>query len=195
MELSPSETFTSEAWWDRKDNHDMPLVRIQQHSLLRLVVAVPEDSVAGMKEGQRVAFHVPAFIGETFHGIVARPAFAIDTSTRTMPVELNVANTDNRLQPGMFATVQWPISRLHKTMFVPATAVNTDLQGAFVNLITDGTSKRVQVQKGQPMGDLVEIVGTLKPGDEVALNANDELNNGAHLVAKVVDPHAANSEQ
>jgi len=177
-----------------QDNKEEPLVRIQQRNTLRLVVAVPEDSVAGMREGQQVAFRVPAFLGEDFHGVVARPAYAIDTNTRTMPVELNVDNASNRLQPGMFATVQWPVSRPVKSLFVPATAVGSDLRGTFVSLVRDDVVQRRFVQKGQPMGDLVEIVGAVHEGDEVALNANDELKDGSHLAAKIVDLHGNRSQ-
>ncbi len=177
-----------------QDNKVDPLVRIQERDTLRLVVAVPEDSIAGLKPGQIVAFRVPTFLGEDFHGVVARPAYAIDMSTRTMPVELSVSNTAGRLEPGMFATVRWPISRPSKTLFVPATAVATDLKGTFINLIKDGAAHRIEVQKGQSMGDMIEIVGDVKTGDNVALTATDELKSGTRVVAKVVTPQSTKSD-
>jgi membrane fusion protein, multidrug efflux system len=176
------------------ESKESALVRIQQRDTLRLVVALPEDSVAGLKEGQVVAFNVPAFLGEQFHGTIARPAYALDEETRTMPVELNVKNNDYRLEPGMFATVYWPVSRPTKTLFVPETAVATDLKGTFVNIVDNDTAKRVSVRKGQPMGGLVEIVGNIKEGDEVALTASNELDHGTHLAAKLVSPDQASKQ-
>ncbi|MGQ7355381.1 efflux RND transporter periplasmic adaptor subunit, partial [Streptococcus suis] len=69
------------------NRHDEPLVRIQEKDILRLVVAVPEDCVAGLKDGQVLNFTVPAFLGKQFHGTVARLGYALDIKTRTMPVE------------------------------------------------------------------------------------------------------------
>jgi membrane fusion protein, multidrug efflux system len=174
-----------------QENKDTPLVRIQQRNLLRLVVALPEDAVAGLKAGQRIAFQVPAFLGTPFYGTVARPAYAIDMSTRTMPVEASVPNEDGRLEPGMFATVQWPVSRPTKTLFVPSSAVATNLSGTFVDVIKNGVARQSKVQKGQPMGDLVEVVGDVKNNDLVAVKATDEIKTGTHLTSRVTDENAS----
>ncbi len=165
-----------------------PLVRVQQKSILRLVVAVPEESVAGITVGTKIPFTVPAFVGRDFQGTVARLGYALDTNTRTMPVELNVSNADGALEPGMFATVSWTITRPKDSLFLPQSAVNSDLKGTFVVRIANGISERVRVRRGQSMGEMVEIVGKLKAGDLVALKATDEIRSGTHIVAKLADP-------
>ncbi|MDR3617617.1 MAG: efflux RND transporter periplasmic adaptor subunit [Candidatus Obscuribacterales bacterium] len=171
---------------------DEPLVRIQQKDILRLVVAVPEDCVAGLKDGQVLTFTVPAFLGKRFQGTVARLGYALDTKTRTMPVELNVDNRNGELEPGMFASVTWKVSRPYPTLFVPSPAVSTDLKGTFVIVTKDGVSKRVDVTRGQSMGDLVEIVGNVKAGDLVALKATNELKTGTKLIAKAATENDMN---
>jgi membrane fusion protein, multidrug efflux system len=163
-----------------------PLVVFREVNVLRLVVAMPESSVAGLTLGARIPFSVPAYPGSIFYGIMSRPACAIDTATRTMPVELDVPNSDDKLEPGMFATVHWEISRPTDTLFVPASAVATDLKGTFVNLLQDDVCKRVPVEKGQAMKDMIEIVGDIKAGDRVALTATDELKDGTHISTKMV---------
>lgn len=162
-----------------------PLVRIQQVSLLRLVAAIPEDAVGSLHEGDKVAFTVPAYPGREFTGTVARPAFALDESTRTMPVELNVPNVPCVLDPGMFCTVEWIVSRPYKTVFLPASAVGTNLEGSYVNKVVDGAFKRVPVKKGDPMGDALEVIGDIKEGDRVALKATDELKDTSHIIIKL----------
>ena len=164
-----------------------PMVRIQQKDVLRLVVAVPEDSVAGTKLGEKIAFTVPAFVGKSFYGVVARPAYALDNATRTMPVELSVKNASGELEPGMFATVNWQVTRPYETLFVPSTAVESDLKGTFVIRVKDNVSERVEIQRGLSMGDQVEVNGDLQAGDMVALKATDELKTGTHLIAKVAN--------
>ncbi|MBL0155661.1 MAG: efflux RND transporter periplasmic adaptor subunit [Bryobacterales bacterium] len=84
------------------------LVELQQVSRLRLVVALPESEWKGLVIGARLSFTVPAWPGRTFAGVVARRARVLDAKTRTMPVELDVANGDGALGPGMYAEVMLP---------------------------------------------------------------------------------------
>ena len=74
---------------------------------LRLVVPVPEAEVGGIVKGAKVGFSVPAFPSETFAGTVTRIARSIDARTRTMPVELDIVNTNGRLAAGMYPAVQF----------------------------------------------------------------------------------------
>ncbi len=164
-----------------------PLVRLQEKDHLRLVVAVPEDSVSGTKIGQKIEFSVPAFIGKKFYGIIARPGYALDSATRTMPVELDVPNADGQLEPGMFATVHWLVSRPYLTLFVPASAVDADLKATYVIRVKNDVSERVDVQKGLTMEGETEISGNIHEGDLVALKATNELKTGTHLIAKNAD--------
>lgn len=162
----------------------LPMLRIQQKSLLRLVVAVPEESVGGVKMGTKIPFSVPAFLGKSFEGTVARLGFALDTKTRTMPVELDVPNPSGVLEPGMFATVKWSLTRPYTTLFAPLSAVATDLKGTFVMLVNNGVAQRVSVNRGKQMDNVVEVVGKIKAGDLVALKATDEIKSGSKVSVK-----------
>jgi membrane fusion protein (multidrug efflux system) len=167
-------------------HRDLPMLRVVQQDVLRLIVAVPEDSVSALKKGQKVDFTVPAFLGRKFKGVIARPAYTLDSSTRTMPVELNVANKNDELNPGMFATVYWQVKKPYKTLFVPATAVATDLKGTFVVAFKNGKSERISVQKGQAMKNSVEIVGDIHEADLVAETATNELKDGTKISTRLV---------
>ena len=103
----------------------MPLLRLHQVSRLRLVVAVPEALVGGIVKGARVAFTVPAYPGETFSGQLTLVAHDLDPKNRTMPVELEVRNTDLRLSAGMYPEVQWPVRRAQPSLLVPPTSIVT----------------------------------------------------------------------
>ncbi|MGL1751862.1 hypothetical protein ACSTHE_00170, partial [Vibrio parahaemolyticus] len=92
-----------------------------------------------------------------FQGVVARPGYALDSKTRTMPVEMNVYNKDGELEPGMFATVHWVVSRPYDTLFVPLPAVGSDLKGTFVIKVQNNVCERVPVQRGLSMDNEVEI--------------------------------------
>src|SRR5207245_2742645 len=144
-----------------------PLVKVEKTSRLRLVVPVPEKYAAGMVNGGKVEFTVPAFPNQTFTGTVARIAHSVDVKTRTMPVELDVTNTGGRLASGMFSEVLWPVRRFDATLFVPSSAVARTTEATFVVRIRDGSAEWVNVQTGETDGKLLEVFGDLHAGDTV----------------------------
>ena len=158
-----------------------PLLVIQQVSHLRLVVAVPEAEVGGIVQGGKVEFRVPAYPDRTFSGTVARVAHAIDQKTRTMPVELDVFNSDGSLSPGMYPAVKWPVRRSRPALLVPKTSVVTTAERMFVVRDRNGHGEWVDVRKGAEDGDLIEVMGNLQPGDRVVRRATDEIREGAAL--------------
>lgn len=162
----------------------LPMVRVEKISKLRLVVPVPEKYSAGMKEGTKVDFSVPAFPSQTFSGTVARIAHSVDVKTRTMPVELDVENRDSRLSSGMFPEVLWPVRRSEPTLFVPVSAVARTTEATFVIRIRDGNAEWVNVQTGEQDGKMIEVFGGLHEGDEVAVRGTDELRAGSHVTTK-----------
>jgi len=168
----------------------LPMLRIRQISLLRLVVALPERDVASIEPGTEVSFTVPAFPGETFQGVVQRIAHALDVKTRTMPVEFDVANPSGRLAPGMYAEVAWPARRPQPSLFVPSSAVVTTTERTFVIRIQSGEVEWVDVKRGAAMDDMVEVFGNLKQGVQVAVRVTDELRAGTHVVAKQVSANS-----
>ncbi len=155
-----------------------PLLRLEDNSRLRLVVAVPESDVGGIVKGAHVPFTAPAFPGQTFTGVVARIPHSMDAKTRTMAVELDVDNARGQLAPGMFPEVTWPVRNPHKSLLVPPTAVVTTTERTFVIRVTGGKAEWVDVRRGAASGDLVEVLGPLKEGDRVLRRGSDEIRNG-----------------
>lgn len=138
-----------------------PMLRIETLSRLRVVVAVPETYAAGVPEGTKVDFTVPTFPGRSFSGKIARIAHSVDIKTRTMPVELEVANTKGDLSPGTFSDVLWPVRRSYPTLFVPTTSVANTLERVFVIRIRDGKSEWVDVKTGAAAEKMTEVFGEL----------------------------------
>ena len=157
----------------------MPLFRIEQINRLRLVAPVPEAYTQSIRKGTRVSFTVPAFPGQAFSGIVARPAYSVDPQTRTMPVELDVDNRAGKLAPGMYAGIAWPISRGSDSLFVPASAIKATTERIFVVRVRGGKAEWVDVRRGAAEGQMVEVFGELQAGDTVVLRATDEIRPGA----------------
>jgi RND family efflux transporter MFP subunit len=152
-----------------------PLLRVQQRSLLRLVVPVPEAEVGSIAPGASVQFKVPAFAGESFVGVIRRVGGSLDLNTRTMPIELDVANPSGKLAPGMYAQVGWPVRPEHASLLVPKSAVVKTTERTFVIKVKDGVTEWIDVKVGSGIGDLVEVFGDLANGDLVVVRGTDEL--------------------
>lgn len=166
-----------------------PLLRLHQISRLRLVVAVPEALVGAIVKGARVPFTVPAYPGDVFSGVLTLVAHDLDEKTRTMAVELDVRNPDLRLGAGMYPEVSWPVRRAQPSLLVPPTTIVTTTERTFVIRVRgDGTAEWVNVSRGARVGDLVEVFGGLKEGDQIVRRGTDELRDGAKVKPQPAKP-------
>jgi multidrug efflux pump subunit AcrA (membrane-fusion protein) len=144
-----------------------------------VVVAVPESEVATMIAGASVPFAIAG--GLTGSGVITRIARSVDPKTRTMPVELEVANASGKLSPGMYAEATWPARRAQPSILVPPTAVAVNTEKVFVIRNNKGQAEHVPVVKGAAAGDLVEVFGALAAGDRLLRRASDEIRPGTPL--------------
>lgn len=172
---------------------ETPLLQLDQISHLRLTVAVPEADTAGIRKGARVNFKVPSYPNRTFSGVVARPAYALDPKTRTMPVELDVINAQRLLAPGMYPSVLWPVERSRASLLVPATSIVATTERVFVIRNQNGRAQWVDVRRGPTVGPLVEVSGDLQPGDEIVARGTDEIREGSPLTVPKSTPSGAST--
>jgi len=160
-----------------------PIVRIESLGRLRVVVPVPEAYVAGVRESQQVSFRVPAYPERSYHAPIARISHDINQNTRTMQVELDFRNAEAQITPGSFANVEWPIQRTYATLFVPTSAVTTDLQRTFVIRVRQGKAEWVDVKTGVTVNGKTEVFGELQSGEIVVRNASDSIRAGTSVEA------------
>ncbi len=158
-----------------------PVVRIETLTRLRLVVPVPEYDAGDISVGTEVSVAVPSLPGKTFRAPIARISHEVDVNTRTMPVELDVRDPQAQLIPGTYCQVEWPVRRNYSTLFVPSTAVASDLARTFVIRVENNRTKWVDVKIGAAFGKQVEVFGDLKEGDRVAVQGTDQLRSGVEV--------------
>jgi RND family efflux transporter MFP subunit len=168
-----------------------PMVRVVDKNRLRLVVPVPEAYTGGVTTGSQIPFSVAAYPGQTFSGTVARIAQTVDVSTRTMAIELDVANRDDRLAPGTFCQVRWPVRRTGPSLLVPSGSVANTTGRTFVVRVRNGRTEWVDVKTGLASGSLIEVFGDLRSGDEIAARGTDEMRPGTEVRVKAVKPPAS----
>jgi membrane fusion protein (multidrug efflux system) len=161
-----------------------PMLKMELVAKLRLTIAVPEDQTSAVKAGDVLDFTVPAWPERKFKALVARVAHAVDTRTRTMPIECDVHNTDGALSSGMYATVAWHERRSAPTLFVPDSAIVQGTDKTFVVRIQDGKANPVTVRRGVSMAGLVEVFGELHAGDVIAKRGSEELKPGTAVTLR-----------
>jgi hypothetical protein len=105
----------------------------------------------------------------------------LDRKTRTIPDELDDTNTQRLLAPGMYPSVIWPVEQRRASLLVPSTSVVATTERVFVIRNHDGHAQWVDVRRGPTVGNLVEVYGDLKQGDEIVQRGTDEIRNGSPL--------------
>jgi RND family efflux transporter MFP subunit len=164
----------------------LPLVRLSQNGLLRLEIPVPETNVPAVRLGKKVSVEVPA-LQKIFQGIVARFAGKVDSSTRTMMTEVDVANPRFRIVPGMYAYVSFPIEEKRNALAVPIQAISR--QGDAASAYRVNRENRIEVLPvtvGMETRNEIEVLSGLSEGDRVVVGNTSQLRQGQVVVPKLV---------
>ncbi|HLJ14885.1 MAG TPA: efflux RND transporter periplasmic adaptor subunit [Bryobacteraceae bacterium] len=163
----------------------MPLVRLSQNNLLRLVLPVPESSVPLIHVGETVEVSVPS-LGKTFPGRVARFADKVQESTRTMETQVDVPNPSLLLVPGLYAEVDLRTSHHDNTVSVPLDAVEGTGSSAHVYAVQPpGVIHIVPVSVGLETAQRAEILSGLQEGDTVIVGRLAGLTEGQRVQTKI----------
>jgi RND family efflux transporter MFP subunit len=162
---------------------------LSQTDPLRVYVNVPQTYAQLIKPGQRVVVTQTELPGRRFDGDIVRTAASIDTTTRTMQVEVNLPNKDGTLLPGAFVQVALPLPA-STTLVVPANALLFRPEGIHVAIVDDANKVRLAaVQVGRNLGQDVEVLQGVSTADRVVLNPPDSLATG-DAVTVANDPPA-----
>jgi RND family efflux transporter MFP subunit len=172
----------------------MPLVRLSENTLLRLILPVPESVVSKIRNGEQVEVRVPS-LGRAFAGKVARFADKVQTDTRTMSTEVDVPNPQLLLVPGMFAEVDLRLDQRKAALAVPVTAVTSSGGRQTVYAVdADGRIQEHPVSTGLQTATEIEIQSGLQPGDLVVTGNRSELRPGERVKPKLTEMIAAKGD-
>jgi RND family efflux transporter MFP subunit len=135
---------------------------------LRVQLTVPEQAISSMSAGVPVTFEVDAYPGRSFTGTVRYVSPALEANQRALTVEALVANPNNELKPGLFATalIQQPVKT--PAVLVPTGAVQTVGGTSRVFVVAGDQVEERIVTLGQTVGTEIEIASGLKAGERVA---------------------------
>jgi RND family efflux transporter MFP subunit len=156
----------------------MPIARLSQDDLFRLVIPVPESYVRYIRIGDHVDVRVPS-LSRTFPGKVARFSVDVREDTRTMHTEVDVENPQRVLLPGLYAEAELSLDRKNDVPTVPVQALNHegDKTTVFVVNRNEELEDRA-VQLGLQTASDAEIVSGLNEGEQVVVSDRSGLKAG-----------------
>lgn len=166
------------------------LLTVMDFSKVRIEVDIPAPEVPHVRAGNAVTLTSESLPGRTLSGTVTRFAHALDEDTRSMRAQIELANADGALRPGMFVEARIAVEERKNAPLIPAEALVTEKLKTSVFLAVDGKAKKTAVQAGFNDGKQVEILDGIPPGAAVILAGKLSLSDGQPVAA-----HAAQASK
>jgi RND family efflux transporter MFP subunit len=157
------------------------LFHIAQPGMLRVFVNVPEEYSRGIKVDMIADLALAEFPGRTFQGKLVRTAEAINMTTRTLLVEIDVANPTNTLLTGSYAEVHMKVATQASAFIIPVNTLIFRSEGLRVGVVKDGKATLTPVTPGHDFGNQIEIVAGLKADDQIIINPPDSVVTGQQV--------------
>jgi RND family efflux transporter MFP subunit len=157
------------------------LFHIAQPGMLRVYVNVPEEYSRGIAVGMTADLSLAEFPDRKFPGRVVRTADAINMTTRTLLIEIDVENPTGTLLTGSYAEVHLAVPTRSSTFLLPVNTLLFRTEGLRVGVVKDGKVVLTPVTPGHDFGNEIEIVSGLKANDQVVINPPDSLVSGQQV--------------
>jgi RND family efflux transporter MFP subunit len=164
------------------------LFHLSDTHMLRVYFSVPEVYASTVKAGAHALITFDAFPGENFTGTIVRDSASIDPKSHTLTVEADVENPSGRLFPGGYTTVHLKLPATPGAVTIPANTLLFRAEGPRVAVVRDGHAHLTPITIGADHGNTVEVVGTLKPTDQLILDPSDSLAENAPVSVENENP-------
>ena len=175
----------------------IPIVRLSEDDLFRLVIPVPEAYVRDIKVGDPVDVRVSS-LNRTFPGKVARFSVDVREDTRTMHTEVDVRNPDRVLVPGLYAEADMTLENKADVPTIPLQAVNHEADKTTVFVVDSGGQLEDRtVTLGLQTATDAEVVAGLREGEQVVVSDRSGLKKGEKVMPQIVQImqyHESNQE-
>jgi len=165
----------------------MPLVRLSQDDLFRLVIPVPESYVKYIRVGDPVQVRVPS-LDKVLPGKVTRFSVDVKADTRTMHTEVDVANPSRVLITGLYAEATLMLDRKNDALVVPLQAVSQDGDRAIAFIVdADNRLEERKLTLGLQTANDAEILNGLHEGDRVVASDRSGLKAGMRVKPQLTE--------
>ena len=174
----------------------VPFFTIMDIDTVRIYVSVPQEAALLAKDGIPAQLTARELPGQEFRGTVTRTTTALDPSTRTLLVEIDLPNPDHRLRPGMFVTVTLILQEHPQALALFPAALVNEKTGTSVFVVEGGRAKQVAVKTGLDDGTWVEILEGLQENMEVIVVGKSGLTDGQAVQSSAYNlPTGKSAEQ
>ena len=160
----------------------VPVIMVANIDTVKVLVNVSEKYLGRLKESAEAEVKVDAYPDEVFLGKITRIAPLVDLATRTAEAEIEISNEEHRLKPGMFARVNLILEKKENTLVVPIKAVLNENNCKYVFIINGSIAHKKKVKTGIYQKDSVEIIEGLNEGEDVIIEGNYGLKDGANVL-------------
>jgi RND family efflux transporter MFP subunit len=163
------------------------LFRVADTHRLRIYVSVPQAYAGGVQSGMQALLIFADHPGRQFTAEVASTARALDASSRTLQVELQIDNSRGELFPGSYADVHFTFPGSTTTLRVPVNTVLFRAQGLLVAVLDSHNHVHLRrITEGRDFGTQIEVLSGLEPADRLILNPPDSITDDTPV--RVVPP-------
>lgn len=182
--ISPISGVVTARNYDKGDMFNMgqPLYVVEQIRPVKILVNLSEELYTKVKRGMTVDVKADVYPDEIFKGKVAIVYPSIDPTSRTFTAEVRVDNTSEKIRPGMFCRVTFSFGKANNVV-VPDRAIvkQTGSGDRYVYVLNNNKVDFKKVELGRRMDTEYEILSGLKSGEEVIVEGQSKLNNGAEV--------------
>jgi len=154
------------------------LFHLAQVGKLRVFVSVPEIYADSVRDGEQVDITQDADPNHIIKGTITRNSNAINQTTRTLNVEVDVDNSAGDLLPGAYVFVHMKLPAAANTVTIPSNALLFRAEGLQAGVVRDSRVQLVHITVGHDFGSTVEVTSGLTPQDIVILDPSDSLMSG-----------------
>jgi RND family efflux transporter MFP subunit len=164
----------------------IPIVRLSQDDLFRLVIPVPESYVRYIKIGDPVSVRVPS-LDRSFPGKVTRFSVEVRQDTRTMHTEVDVKNRDKALMPGLYAEADVLLEHREEIPAIPLQAINHAGDKTTVLVVNaDNEIEDRLITLGIQTATDAEVLTGLNEGEQVVVSDRSGLKPGQKIHPQIV---------
>jgi membrane fusion protein, multidrug efflux system len=140
---------------------------------VKIIVNVPEGNVQSVYQVRTAQVTFDALPGKVFQGQVTRFSDALDLTTRTMAIQIEIDNADHLIKPGMFASVQMTIAVRKDAITVPTNSILKDDSGQYIFAVDESRAKRIRIKTGTELLEKTEILSGLT-GNETIITVGQQ---------------------
>jgi membrane fusion protein, multidrug efflux system len=172
-----------------------PIVAIATMEPIRVYAYAPQDIAPLIKDGAPATLSVPSYPGRIFQGTITRHPEALDANNLTMLIEMDLANHDAALYPGMYGRLRMQVANLPAVAMVPDDALVFRNNAVYVPVVRNGRLHLTPVTLGNDTGYTVQVTRGLKPGELVAINVGGAGREGERVQPMRLDKSQQNAMQ